>query len=137
MVGILTTQQKVHLLAEKVAPQETFKYLDQLQAVLTTPHLFAVEQVVLELQQAVLETVLQAAPLVGITVRQQPLLQESVLETTFKVRPLKLLITITATLPLAQLQQLMLVRLLWVLVVVRGLPLAQGITAIQVELAAG
>ena len=122
---------------EKAVLQAIPEYLTPLAvSAFKMPHLFAVEQVVLELQQAVLETVPQAAPLVGITVRQQPLLQESVLETIFKVLILCRLITIIATLPLPQLQQLMLVRLLWVLVVVRGLPLAQGITAIQVELAA-
>jgi hypothetical protein len=66
---------------EKVALQETSQYLDQLQAVLTTPHLFAVEQVAQVLPQVVLETVQHQAPLVGITVKPQQLLQASALET--------------------------------------------------------
>jgi hypothetical protein len=52
-VGILTTQQKAHLLVEKVALQEIRKYLEQLQVVLTMLRLFAVELVARVLPQVV------------------------------------------------------------------------------------
>jgi hypothetical protein len=137
VVGILTTRQKAHLLVEKVALQEILRYLDQLQVVLTMLRLFAVEPVAQALLQVVLETVQPQAPLVGITVRPQQLPLVSVLETTSKVQIRWQLITITATLPLHQLQQLMLVQLLWVPVVVQALRLAQGLTAIPAGLAEG
>ena len=66
---------------EKVALQEIRKYLDQLQVVLTMLRLFAVELVAQALLQVVLETVQPQAPLVGITVRPQQLLQASASET--------------------------------------------------------
>jgi hypothetical protein len=137
VVGILTTRQKAHLLVEKVALQEILRYLDQLQVVLTMLRLFAVEPVAQALLQVVLETVQPQAPLVGITVKPQQLPLVSVLETTSKVQIRWQLITITATLPLHQLQQLMLVQLLWVPVVVQALRLAQGLTAIPAGLAEG
>jgi hypothetical protein len=108
----LTTQQKIQILVEKAVLQAIPGYLTPLAAVFKTPHLFAVELLLLAgaPQQAVLETVFQHP--VQETVRQQPLLQVSVLETTFKAQQLKPLITITAILNLHQLQQLMLVQLL-------------------------
>ena len=114
---------------EKVALQETFQYLDQLQVVLTMLRLFAVEPVAQALLQVVLETVQPQAPLVGITAKPKQLPLVSVLETTSKVQQLKPLITIIAILLLHLPQQLMLVQLLSVLVVVQALRLAQGLTA--------
>ena len=123
---------------EKVALLEIRKYLTLAALnVFKTTRLFAVEPVAQALLQVVLETVQHQAPLVGITVRQQPLLQVSVLETIFKVLILCRLTTIIATLPLHQLRQLMLVQLLWVPVVVQALRLAQGLTAIPAGLAEG
>jgi hypothetical protein len=122
---------------EKAVLQAIPGYLTPLAAVFKTPHLFAVELLVEVLPHPVLETVPQEQlTYVGITVRPQQLPLVSVLETTSKVQQLKLLITITAIPNLHQLQQLMLVQLLWVLVVVQALRLAQDIIAIQAGLAA-
>jgi hypothetical protein len=133
----LITQQKIQILVEKVVLQAILGYLTPLAAVFKTPHLFAVELLVEVLPHPVLETVPQEQlTYATVTVRQKPLLQVSALETIFKARPLKLLITITAILLLHQLQQLMLVQLLWVLVAVQALRLAQDIIAIQAGLAA-
>jgi hypothetical protein len=133
----LITQQKIQILVEKVVLQAIPGYLTPLAAVFKTPHLFAVEQLAEELPHPVLETVRQEQlTSVGITVKPQQLPLVSALETTFKARPLKLLITITAIPNLHQLQQLMLVQLLWVLVAVQALRLAQDIIAIQAGLAA-
>jgi hypothetical protein len=131
----LTTQQKTQILVEKVVLQAIPGYLTPLAAVFKTPHLFAVELLLLAgaPQQAVLETAFRH--LVQETARHLPLLQVNVLETIFKVLLLCRLITITVIPNLHQLQQLMLVQLLWVLVVVQALHLAQDITAIQAGLA--
>ena len=133
----LITQQKIHLLVEKVVLLEIRKYLDQLQVVLTIMRLFAVEQLAEELPHPVLETVRQEQLMYApVTVKPQQLLQASVLETTSKALLRWQLITITATLPLHLLQQHTLAQLLWVLAAVQGLRLAQDIIAIQAGLAA-
>jgi hypothetical protein len=127
-VGSLTTQQKIHLLVEKAVLLEILRYLTLFQAVFKTQLLFAVELVAQALLQVVLEIAL--APLVQVTVKPQLLPPVGVLETTFRVLVPWQLITITATLLLHLLQQLFLVRLLWVLAAVQGLPLAQDLTVI-------
>jgi hypothetical protein len=123
---------------EKAVLQAIPGYLTPLAAVFKTPHLFAVELLVEVLPHPVLETVPQEQlTYVGITAKPKQLPLVSVLETIFKAQQLKPLITITAIPNLHQLQQLMLVQLLWVLVAVQGLRLAQDIIAIQAGLAEG
>ncbi len=134
----LITQQKAQILVEKAVLLETRQYLTLFQDVFKTPHLFAVELLVEEVPHPVLETVPQEQlTYVGITVRQQPLLQVSALETIFKALLRCPLITTIAILPLRLLQQHTPVRLLWVLAAVQGLPLAQDLTAIPAVRAEG
>jgi hypothetical protein len=126
----LTTQQKIHLLVEKVALQEILRYLTLFQDVFKTQLLFAVELGVVELPQVVRETVQHQPPLVGITVRPQQLVGENVLETISKALLRCPLITTTATLLLRLLQQLFLVRLFNLVVAAQDLPLVQDLTVI-------
>ena len=138
MVDSLTTRQKAQLLVETVALLEILRYLTLVALnVFKTTRLFAVELAVGALLQVVLETVQPQAPLVGITVKPQQLPLVSVLETTSKALIRWQLITTIAILLLHQLQQLMLVQLLWVPVVVQALRLAPGLTAIPAGLAEG
>jgi hypothetical protein len=116
---------------EKVALQEILRYLTLFQDVFKTQRLFAVEPAVEELPQTVLEIVRQGnRSYVQATVKQYKLPLVGVLETIFRVLVPCRLITITATLLLHLLPQLFLVRLLWVLAAVQGLPLAQDLTVI-------
>jgi hypothetical protein len=126
----LTTQQKIHLLVEKDVLLATLRYLTLFQAVFKTQRLFAVEPAVEVLPQTALQTVAHKLLLVGITVKQLPLLQENALETTFKAQILCQLTTIIATLLRHLLQQHTLVQLLFLLAAVQGLPLAQDLTVI-------
>ena len=115
---------------EKVALLEIPRYLTLVALnVFKTTHLFAVEQVVRELLQVVLETVQHQAPLVGITAKPQQLPLVSVLETISKALIRCPLITTIAILLLHLLQQHTPVQRLWVPVVVQALRLAPGLTA--------